>query len=59
MTHRIEASNPRTFLEWQANRFAAGVLMPRRTVRAAVVDIQRARGRGIIATDSPVPGAAA
>ncbi len=44
VTHRIDASNPRTLLEWQANKFAAAVLMPRATARDAVIDIQRERG---------------
>ncbi|MES2177979.1 MAG: ImmA/IrrE family metallo-endopeptidase [Gemmatimonadota bacterium] len=44
VTHRIDASSARSLLEWQANRFAAGILMPRRTVRDAVIQIQRERG---------------
>jgi hypothetical protein len=34
----------RDWIEWQANRFAAAVLMPRATLRAAVVAAQRLRG---------------
>jgi Zn-dependent peptidase ImmA (M78 family) len=44
VTHRIDAANPRSLLEWQANRFAAGILMPRLTVRDGLVEVQRARG---------------
>jgi Zn-dependent peptidase ImmA (M78 family) len=44
VTHRIEASNPRTLLEWQANRFAAAILMPKRTVPPALESVQRDRG---------------
>jgi Zn-dependent peptidase ImmA (M78 family) len=44
VTHRIEASKPRSLLEWQANKFAAGVLMPRRTVRQGLIQVQKARG---------------
>src|SRR5579862_1636885 len=44
VTHRVEGSRPRSLIEWQANRFAAGILMPRRTVRRAVENAQRARG---------------
>jgi len=44
VTHRIDASNPRSLLEWQANRFAAGILVPRRTLREALIDVQQKRG---------------
>ena len=33
--------NPRDWLEWQANRFSAAILMPRRTMQAALVDVQK------------------
>jgi Zn-dependent peptidase ImmA (M78 family) len=44
VTHRIDATKSRTLLEWQANKFAAGILMPRATVRNCVIDLQKARG---------------
>jgi Zn-dependent peptidase ImmA (M78 family) len=42
-THRIEASNPRSLMEWQANRFAAAILIPRATVRDALIEHQQSR----------------
>lgn len=45
----------RDWLEWQANRFASAILMPRATVRPAIVDKQEAlgvlRNRGKIFVD--------
>lgn len=38
--HRIESGTPRSLLEWQANRFAAGILVPRATLRDALVGVQ-------------------
>ena len=40
--HRIEKGNPRSFVEWQANRFAAGILVPRTTLEDALVAVQEA-----------------
>ncbi len=42
--NRLDSSNPRSFLEWHANRFAAGILLPRRTVASAVAGVQRDLG---------------
>ncbi len=44
VTHRIEATRPRTLLEWQANRFAAAILIPRATAQNALISVQRSRG---------------
>jgi Zn-dependent peptidase ImmA (M78 family) len=33
--------NPRDWLEWQANRFSSAILMPRRTIQAALVGVQK------------------
>jgi hypothetical protein len=41
---QIQSENPRSRLEWQANTFAASLLMPRTTVPAAVVTKQREMG---------------
>jgi hypothetical protein len=41
---QIQSDNPRSWLEWQANTFAASALMPRTTVPAAVVTKQRELG---------------
>ena len=38
---RLESSNPLSLMEWQANRFASAVLVPRITTRLAVVIAQR------------------
>lgn len=38
--NRVDAGNPRSFVEWQANRFATGILLPRRTVANAIQAIQ-------------------
>lgn len=32
---------PRDWLEWQANRFSSAILMPRRTMLSALIDIQK------------------
>lgn len=32
---------PRDWLEWQANRFASAMIMPRRTLRAALISVQK------------------
>ena len=42
--HRIEAGNRRSVIEWQANRFAAGLLVPRATIREALITIQATLG---------------
>jgi hypothetical protein len=45
----------RDWLEWQANRFSSAILMPRATLRIALVDVQRSldmhRGLGRIYLD--------
>jgi Zn-dependent peptidase ImmA (M78 family) len=41
MAHRIDASRPRSLMEWQANHFAASILLPQRTVSIALVAAQR------------------
>ena len=38
--HRIQSTQLRSVIEWQANRFAAGILVPRRTLPLAVVKVQ-------------------
>lgn len=43
-TNRVEASNKRSVIEWQANRFAAAMLVPRATVREALVAAQASLG---------------
>lgn len=45
----IQTSNPRSRMEWQANRFAAALLLPRLTVRSAVETKQKELGitRGV------------
>lgn len=40
----VKSDNPREWLEWQANKFASSLLLPRKTLPAAVVDIQRTLG---------------
>lgn len=37
-------NTPRDWLEWQANRFSSAILMPRATVRDAVVEVQKQIG---------------
>jgi Zn-dependent peptidase ImmA (M78 family) len=44
VVHRVDSSRPRSIIEWQANRFAASILVPRATLSKAVEDIQRAIG---------------
>ena len=36
----LESDNPRTWIEWQANKFAASLLVPRATVGKALRDVQ-------------------
>jgi Zn-dependent peptidase ImmA (M78 family) len=45
MTYRVQGG-PRSTIEWQANRFAASVLMPRVTLRAALARVQDHLGIG-------------
>ena len=40
----VQGDSPRKWLEWQANKFAASLLMPRRTIREAVCQKQREMG---------------
>jgi Zn-dependent peptidase ImmA (M78 family) len=40
----VHSENPREWLEWQANKFASSLLLPRLTLPAVVVDIQRKLG---------------
>ena len=37
-------TTPRDWLEWQANRFASAILMPRDTIRTALIDTQKSLG---------------
>lgn len=41
---RVHRGSPRDWIEWQANTLASAVVLPRRTVRAAVVAAQNALG---------------
>jgi Zn-dependent peptidase ImmA (M78 family) len=41
---RFQTDNPRSILEWQANRFAGAILVPRRTLKAALITVQRYMG---------------
>ncbi len=41
---RIEGGNPRSLIEWQANKFASSLLLPRYTVPIAVMEKQKAMG---------------
>lgn len=38
---RARTDNPRSVLEWQANRFAGAILIPRRTLKAALFHVQQ------------------
>lgn len=38
---RLQTDNPRSILEWQANRFAGAILVPRSTLKAALIAVQR------------------
>lgn len=40
----VYRNSPREWLEWQANKFASSLLLPRATLPAVVVDIQRKLG---------------
>lgn len=40
----VQSDNPREWLEWQANKFASSLLLPRKTLPAAVEDIQKKLG---------------
>lgn len=40
----IQSDNPRTWLEWQANKFASSLLLPRPTVLTAVLNKQKEMG---------------
>jgi len=42
--NRVDSAKPRSMLEWQANRFAVGILLPRRTVSEAVRLVQSELG---------------
>src|SRR2546422_242370 len=42
--HRVDMTRPRTMIEWQANRFAAAILIPRATVIAAIQQAQNEMG---------------
>jgi Zn-dependent peptidase ImmA (M78 family) len=35
---------PRDWLEWQANKFSTAILMPRRTILAALINVQKSLG---------------
>ena len=40
----VQSDNPRTWLEWQANKFASSLLLPRVTVPTAVINKQKEMG---------------
>jgi len=40
----VQSDNPREWLEWQANKFASSLLLPRKTLPASVIGIQRTLG---------------
>lgn len=44
LTFRIDGARPRTRVEWQANRFAAGILLPQSTLPSALDEVQKALG---------------
>lgn len=44
VVRRVASTSPRSLLEWQANRFAGAILIPRRTARDALVGVQRELG---------------
>lgn len=41
---QVQSDNPRTWLEWQANKFASSLLLPRKTVPMAVINKQMELG---------------
>lgn len=41
---QLECGNPRSWLEWQANKFASSLLLPRKTVPGFVLAKQKERG---------------
>ena len=41
---QIQGDNPKTWIEWQANKFASSLLLPRSTVPIAVEDKQKEMG---------------
>lgn len=54
LSGRRKNMTPRDWLEWQANAFASAILMPRRTLKAAVLELQTRlaiRRPGIIFVD--------
>jgi Zn-dependent peptidase ImmA (M78 family) len=54
MTFRVVGTRPRSLLEWQANRFASALLVPRKTLPHALDVVQRSLGitrRGHIYVD--------
>ena len=57
--HRVVQNRPRTIIEWQANRFAAAILIPRATVTQAVSEAQEEMGinrnRGVVILDELQP----
>lgn len=44
VVHRVESTSPRSLIEWQANRFAAALLVPQATLHGAVIAEQRQMG---------------
>jgi Zn-dependent peptidase ImmA (M78 family) len=44
LTFRIDGARPRTRIEWQANRFASALLVPRQTLPSALDFVQREIG---------------
>jgi Zn-dependent peptidase ImmA (M78 family) len=42
--HHLDSKNPRTWREWQANRFGGAILVPRFTLGEKVIDLQSRLG---------------
>lgn len=59
VTNRKELRSPRDWIEWQANRFAAALLMPRATFSDALIEYHKQAGIrrnvGVVVVDSSAP----
>ena len=44
VTHKKVLTTPRDWIEWQANRFASAILMPRATFSDALIDFHKQQG---------------
>lgn len=42
--NQLESDNPRSLIEWQANKFASSLLLPRKTFPKAVIEAQKELG---------------